>query len=112
MCIILCALEAPEIDAAESALATALVAMVGGTRPIVSEAQVLQRISQYYKIPEHKVQVCKFQPFDFLLIFSSSELTDCVLHAPLQELHRWCWSFNGGATSSVLSSRRCAIRCC
>jgi hypothetical protein len=60
MCIILCAPEAPEIDVAESTLATALVAMVGGTRPIVSEAQVLQCISQYYMIPEHKVQVCKF----------------------------------------------------
>jgi hypothetical protein len=61
----------PAMDQAEVALANALVAMVGGTRPVVSPSQVVQLLSQHYLVESFDVQVKWHSHADFLLVFSS-----------------------------------------
>jgi hypothetical protein len=61
----------PAMDQAEVALANALVAMVGGTRPVVSPSQVVQLLSQHYSVESSDVQVKWHSHADFLLVFSS-----------------------------------------
>jgi hypothetical protein len=68
------------MDQAEAALASALVAVVDGTRS--SPAQVVQLLVQHYSIMADDVQVKRYSRADFLLIFTSRKLADQVLHMP------------------------------
>jgi hypothetical protein len=70
----------PAMDQAEAALASALVAVVDGTRS--SPAQVVQLLVQHYSIMADDVQVKRYSRADFLLIFTSRKLADQVPHIP------------------------------
>jgi hypothetical protein len=73
------------MDDAETELANALVAMVGGSRPIVSPTDVLLHLSRLYQVNAHQVEVCRSNPNDFLLIFSERHLADRVLLVDLPD---------------------------
>jgi hypothetical protein len=47
-----------EMDAAEAELTNALVATMGGSRPVVLSADVLLHLSRFYQVEAHQVQVC------------------------------------------------------
>jgi hypothetical protein len=70
------------IDEAEAALANALVVLVGGNRPTLSPEQVRHHLSRFYAIRDGEVQVKRYSCVDFLLIFTTRQLADRVLHAP------------------------------
>jgi hypothetical protein len=63
-------------------LGSALVAMVGGTRPVVSTDQVVQHLLHGYQVPAEAVQVHRYKAESFLLIFNDRAEADRVLHAP------------------------------
>jgi hypothetical protein len=67
------------VDAGDERIANALVAMVGGTRPAVSPAQVLHYLASFYQVAEHQVVVCRSAPDDFILLFSDRVVADKVL---------------------------------
>jgi hypothetical protein len=58
-----------EIDSANDVLGNALVAVIRGTRPMVSPSQVLHFLSHFLQVQSHEVQVRRSFPDDFLLLF-------------------------------------------
>jgi hypothetical protein len=70
------------MNAAEAQLDSALVAMVGGSRPLVPPDKVQQHLRCHFQVEPHEVQVCKSRPDDFLLIFVDRNMADRVLHTP------------------------------
>ena len=72
-----------EIDAVEARLSSsALVAVVGGSRPAVSPWQVGMLLEEFLSIQHGEYVVSRFAPEDFLVEFSSAADADRVLHAP------------------------------
>lgn len=57
----------PELEKEEACLQLALVAVVGGTRPVVTTGQVCRMLVRYFGIEE--VEIHAYQPEDFLIIF-------------------------------------------
>jgi hypothetical protein len=81
---------------AEAVLANALVIMIGGNMPPVSPEQVCHHSKIFYDIEEVDMQVKRYSCTDFLVVFSSKQLVDAVLHAPppqradlLLTFHSW-----------------------
>jgi hypothetical protein len=70
------------IDAAEAELATALVMIIGRTRPVVTLQQVKAQLNIAYQVTGDQVQVWRSHLDDFLLFFEDIATTDRVLHAP------------------------------
>jgi len=72
-----------EIDAVEARLSSsALVAVMGGSRPAVSPWQVGMLLEEFLSIQHGEYVVSRFAPEDFLVEFSSAADADRVLHAP------------------------------
>jgi hypothetical protein len=78
-CVIPCT---PVMDQAEEALASALVAVVSGTRSTMTASQVVQLLGQHYSMGTSDVQVKRYSRGDFLLVFSSRQLANQILHMP------------------------------
>jgi hypothetical protein len=70
------------MDQAEEALASALVAVVSGTRSTMTASQVVQLLGQHYSMGTSDVQVKRYSRGDFLLVFSSRQLANQILHMP------------------------------
>jgi hypothetical protein len=86
------------VDAGDERIANALVAVVGGTRPAVSPAQVLHYLTSFYQVAEHQVVVCRSAPDDFILLFLDRVVADKVLLSDLPMgspfvllFQRWHW---------------------
>jgi hypothetical protein len=47
----------------------ALVAVVGGSRPMVSPAQVVFLLTTFYRVGEHEVCIHRSSPDNFILLF-------------------------------------------
>jgi hypothetical protein len=71
-----------QIDTAERALHLALVAVIGGTRLLVTIAGVKRWIQEQYAIPADTITVRRFHPEDFLVTFSFYDDLLRVLHDP------------------------------
>jgi hypothetical protein len=73
----------PSIQVAEEdALSLALLALVLGTRPLVTPAMMLQHLHDHYGITEDRVTVRTTRPDDFIIRFSSQEDLERVLSTP------------------------------
>ena len=70
-----------EIQAAEAMLESALVVLVGGTRPFVSPAMVYQYLHTTFDITHNDVDVRRHHPEDFVVRFRSRVDRDRVLSA-------------------------------
>jgi hypothetical protein len=68
------------MDAAETHLSNALLAMVGGSRPTVSLAQVQEHMQRYFGLSAETFQVCHSFLDDFIMIFNDGGDLVCVLH--------------------------------
>jgi hypothetical protein len=84
------------INEAKAELASALVTMVRGVRPVISVSQVLSYLGSLFKVTEHDVRVCRSHPNDFLLVFGDPTMANRVLHALVPQaadfsliFHRW-----------------------
>jgi hypothetical protein len=55
---------------------------LGGTQSAVTPSQVVQLLGQHYSVDASDVQVKRYSRADFLLVFSSRQLADQVLHTP------------------------------
>jgi hypothetical protein len=53
----------------EAKLMNALVAVVGGSRPMVSPAQVVFLLTTFYRVGEHEVCIHRSSPDNFILLF-------------------------------------------
>ncbi|CAL4898611.1 unnamed protein product [Urochloa decumbens] len=71
----------PVIEANEQALGSALVAMVAGTRPEVSSAQVELYLLDHFHLGSEDAEVRRYSPDDFLIVFRRRIDADRVLHA-------------------------------
>jgi hypothetical protein len=67
------------VNVTEVELASALVAMVRGSRSPVSLGQVLDYMSLHFRVSADKVRVHRFWLDDFILFFN--DVVDRVLHA-------------------------------
>ncbi|KAJ1271088.1 hypothetical protein BS78_06G102500 [Paspalum vaginatum] len=72
----------PDIDAEEERLSRALVATVGGCRPVVTAEQGSQFLATLYDIPAARFSVHGYQPEDFLVVFEEVVDLDRVLRGP------------------------------
>jgi hypothetical protein len=72
----------PALQAAEDQLSLALLALVLGTRPLVSPAMVLDHLRDHFNIAEDLVSVRRTRPDDFIVRFSRREDLERVLAAP------------------------------
>jgi hypothetical protein len=75
----------------------ALLALVLGTRPLVSPTMMLQHLSDHYGVDGDNVTVCRTRPDDFIIRFSRREDLDRALGSPEPQCApffvRWCrWS--------------------
>ncbi|KAJ1259584.1 hypothetical protein BS78_10G167400 [Paspalum vaginatum] len=73
------------LDTEENHLSLALVATVGGTRPIVSVVQVEQYLVSLLSFDADQFSVHLYSPEDFLVVFRSARSAadrDRVLHGP------------------------------
>lgn len=61
----------PSIQVAEDVLSLALLALMLGTRPLVTLAMMLQHLHDHYGITEDRVTVRTMRPDDFIIQFSS-----------------------------------------
>jgi hypothetical protein len=68
-------------DAVEVELATALVALVGGSRPTVTSEQVLNHLTSFYRVDAGGVRVRHYRSSGFLVNFTDAATVDRVLHA-------------------------------
>ncbi|CAL5070849.1 unnamed protein product [Urochloa decumbens] len=74
----------PEIDSTEARLSScALVATIGGTRPVVHIAQVGRLLEEFHAMLPGDYKVHRFEPEDFIVEFTSPTMADRVLHAYL-----------------------------
>ncbi|CAD6230352.1 unnamed protein product [Miscanthus lutarioriparius] len=74
----------PPINAVKEALSSlALVAIVGGTRPPVSPAEVRELLVSFYHIPSESFTVSRYSQKDFLVRFNDSDNLLTVLHGPV-----------------------------
>jgi hypothetical protein len=64
----------------EHALDLALVAMIGGTRPTVTVAELQRWLAVRFGIPGDSVKICRYFPEDILITFSSYDDMVRVLH--------------------------------
>jgi hypothetical protein len=78
-----------EIDAVEALLGNALVALIGGSRPVTSPSQVLYVLSRHYQVTADSVRVCRYQAEAFLLTFHDRQEVDQVLHTTPPEGADW-----------------------
>lgn len=69
----------PALQAAEDALSLALVAMVVGTRPLVSTAMMRSHLSEIYGVTEELFSVHRYRPEDFIVRFSRPKDLEIVL---------------------------------
>ncbi|CAL4948394.1 unnamed protein product [Urochloa decumbens] len=69
------------VEANVQELSSALFAMVAGTRPVVSPAQVELYMSEHFGLGRDDVEVRLSRPDDFLLVFRRRIDADRVLHA-------------------------------
>jgi hypothetical protein len=95
------------INEAEAKLTNALVAVVGGTMPMVTPATVHQHLSRFFQVEEHEVQVHRSKPDDFLLLFNNERVMDRVLHTVLPRdmeliLVFWIWCHESRVLLSAL----------
>jgi hypothetical protein len=65
-----------EINLAEEALANVLVVVVGGARPPVLLDQVVKYLGRFCAVRAEQVVVKCYNRADFLLVFSSKQVTD------------------------------------
>jgi hypothetical protein len=69
------------MDAVESELTSALVAMVGGTRPAVTPDHVCLHLTRHYQVDADSVRIHRYRSDGFLVNFSDPSTADRVLHA-------------------------------
>ncbi|CAD6234865.1 unnamed protein product [Miscanthus lutarioriparius] len=74
-------LRTPELQAAEDALSMALLALLVGTRPVVTPTMVLDHLEEHFGIPDDRVSVRRTRPNDFIVRFSRREDLERVLSA-------------------------------
>lgn len=60
-----------ELEAAEEVLSRAFIAVVGGTRPMVTVAMVHQQLSAHYGIADESFSVRWHMPEDFIVLFDN-----------------------------------------
>lgn len=72
-----------ELQAVEDALSLALVALVGGTRPLVSPAMVRSYLCNHFGITDDDVSVLRHAPQDFIVRFRRREDLEVVLVTPV-----------------------------
>jgi hypothetical protein len=70
------------IDDLERRLRFAMVAYVGGSRPMVSCHQVAEVLVRRAGIPRDAFSIHSYKPEDFLVVFSSEELWDRIASRP------------------------------
>lgn len=73
-----------ELEAAETALSLALVAIVAGTRPPVSPDMVRSYLATYFGLGDDLVSVRRHEPKDFIVRFARHEDREAVLHTVIQ----------------------------
>ena len=66
----------------EDALSLALLALVVGTRPVISPAMMLAYLRDHFDITDDWVSVWWTRPDDFIVHFSNQEDLDLVLRTP------------------------------
>lgn len=88
----------------EQELSNALVAMVGGTRPTLSVAQIKFLLLEHFRVGEEDVKVLCFGTHGFLLKFTTRAMADQILHAWSSQyalfrvvFHRWTRQFMASA---------------
>ncbi|CAD6266694.1 unnamed protein product [Miscanthus lutarioriparius] len=73
-----------ELQAADDALSSlALVALVGGSRPTVTIADVRHQLTLFYRIPDDAFSISCYAPEDFLVKFNSRHDLEDVLRGPV-----------------------------
>jgi hypothetical protein len=69
------------MDTAEARFNQGLVAVVGGSKPTVTLAQIQAVLQLHYQVAEGMVQAHRYQAKVFLLVFQDQLKADWVLHA-------------------------------
>jgi hypothetical protein len=72
----------PAIDQVEEAHGNSLMAVDRGTWQAVTLSQVVQLLSQHYVVQAGDVSVKRYNHPNFLLVFTSRQLANQVLHMP------------------------------
>lgn len=67
------------LQEADELLGSALVAVVGGTRPPVSTAMVARYLFDRFDISAEDADVCRHDPEDFVVHFRNRDDRDCIL---------------------------------
>jgi hypothetical protein len=70
----------PEISQVEVRLANALVAVVGVTRSSVSPTHVVVFLGHFCAVRSNDITIKRYDWANFLLVFSSRQLADQLLH--------------------------------
>jgi hypothetical protein len=69
-----------DMDTAEARFNQGLVAVVGGSKPTVTPAQIQAVLQLHYQVAEGMVQAHRYQAEVFLLVFQDQLKADWVLH--------------------------------
>jgi hypothetical protein len=72
----------PAVDATKAELSSALVTMVGGSRPLVSPTQVLEYLAMHFQVAAEEVWVRRSYPDDFLMLFNGAPKTHRLAVSP------------------------------
>jgi hypothetical protein len=94
-------------NATEEALSSSLVALVGGTRPVVSPDQVVAFLSHHHGVAVGEALIHRYKAGSFLISFNDIRSADRVLHPPPPVGVELLLIFNmapGSAEGSDLSS--------
>lgn len=98
-----------ELQAAEDELSLALVALVSGTRPVVSPAMVHQFLSDRFGMGREDAEVCRHDPEDFVTRFWRCEDHDRVLYTPSAAPNLPCSGTRGGGPRWPLVAPLCTV---
>jgi hypothetical protein len=101
-------------NATEEALSSSLVALVGGTRPVVSPDQVAAFLSHHHGVAVGEALIHRYKAGSFLISFNDIRSADRVLHPPPPVGVELLLIFNmapGSAEGSDLSSYWAAAWC-
>ncbi|XP_066337435.1 uncharacterized protein [Miscanthus floridulus] len=87
----------PALQAAEDALSLALLALVIGTRPLVTPAMAREHLAGFFGITDDRAMVCRTRPDDFIVRFTRQEDLELVVSTPHPArapftLRWWRWS--------------------
>lgn len=96
------------IDAGEAAIGSALVAMVAGTRPVLTVEQVASHLLEFYQLRVDNIKISRFPPDDFL---SSSGIVLTRIGFSTARLRRAHLS-NSRTCAGVVKLRQRKLHCC